>query len=532
MQSIKIPHVETGYFSTKIQDFLNRNEKLSPFLNDYFSIEGVKEIINKREQFPFVDRAVLSETLLSQYEGLDISEATKANIAALANPKTYTITTAHQLNLFTGPLYFFYKILHCINLCEQLNDAEKDHRFVPIFWMHTEDHDFEEVNHLNIFDNKIEWKTEQTGAVGNFKTTGLAEAIGAVSETLGQSENAQAIVAKLKEHFLGKTSYKEGMFSFINWLFKDYGLVIVDQQNGVLKTLISDYFHNELTQHDLYNQLLLSRKKLEAADYEEQALPRAINLFYIEDSNQRNRIVFTDDHYQVLNTNLRFTEEEILQEFKNNPNRFSTNVLSRPVFQQSVLPNLAYIGGGGELAYWMQLKASFNKLNVFYPPLILRQSLLIVSQKQEKKLAKIGFTPTDLFTDFHQLVKQMVREESDNQLNLTKEKEQLSALFDVVVDKAKNIDPTLERSAEGEKTKQLNSLEKLETKILRAEKRKYEDKSNQLERIQQQLFPNNSLQERKENFLSFWLTMGNSFVPMLKENINPTATDFVVLIEE
>lgn len=527
-----MPHRETGFFSKMVLDYVERKESIQPFVRGYFDKNTVLEKVAACQKQYGADRAKLAELLSQQYDGMEVTAATKTNLDALKNENTFTITTGHQLNLFTGPLYYFYKILHVVNLCESLNKAHPDFHFVPIFWMNTEDHDFEEVNHFHLYGKTHSWATEQSGAVGSFDTASLKTVIEELEEVLGSSENAQSIVAAFKYHYLKQQSYRKAVLSFANWLFGKYGLVIMDQHNAGFKSMLLPFLENELTQHQLYSHLKETKPKLEAAGYHEQAMPRAINLFYLDEKNQRNRIVYEEETYKVLNTGLTFTEETILAELRKNPIRFSTNVLSRPIYQQTVLPNLAYVGGGGELAYWMQLKSSFEALKVYYPDLILRNSVLIVDGKSQKKMGKLNLGVGSMFTKHDQLIKNYVQTNSESDLSLEEEKKQLESLFESIIAKALKVDATLEKSAKGEMTKQIKSLEKLESKILRSEKRNFEQFTTQITNVQNKLFPNGKLQERHDNFLGFWMVYGADFVDQLKENLDPWKEEFTVLLEE
>lgn len=527
-----MPHRETGFFSKIVLDYVERKESIQPFVKGYFEKDTVlKKVAACKKQYG-ADRVKLAELLSQQYDGIEVSAATQANLESIKSENTFTITTGHQLNLFTGPLYYFYKIIHVINLCESLNKTYPTFHFVPIFWMNTEDHDFEEVNHFHLYGQTHSWTTEQIGAVGNFETASLKPVIEELEERLGNSENAQSIVAAFKDHYLKHKSYRKAVLSMANWLFGKYGLVIMDQHNAGFKSMLFPFLENELTQHQLYSHLKETKPQLEAAGYHEQAMPRAINLFYLDEKNQRNRIVYEDEMYKVLNTNLTFTEESILVELHKNPIRFSTNVLSRPIYQQTVLPNLAYVGGGGELAYWMQLKSSFEALDAFFPDLILRNSVLIVDSKSQKKMGKLNLGAEAMFTKQDQLIKNFVQANTESDLSLAEEKKQLESLFESIIAKALKVDQTLEKSATGEMKKQLNSIEKLESKILRAEKRNFEQFTSQITTVQNKLFPNGKLQERYENFLGFWMDYGSDFVDQLKANLDPWKEEFTVLLEE
>ncbi len=166
MPTTHISYQDTGYFSKMICDYLSKKDSLSSFYNLYPTIDNFEKQIDFKKDFSSSIRKSLSERLKSQYKSLVISEATQKNIQSLANSNTFTITTGHQLNFFTGPLYFLYKIFSVINLSEELNEKHNDYEFVPIYWMASEDHDFDEINYFNLFGKKVSWNRESGGAVG------------------------------------------------------------------------------------------------------------------------------------------------------------------------------------------------------------------------------------------------------------------------------------------------------------------------------------------------------------------------------
>ncbi len=531
MKKIHIPYKQTNAYSKLILDFLDKKDDLRPFVRSFFDVNDFETIIEERKQFPAADRNVLAGALLQQYDGLTCSDKTKANIEELKSNNSFTLTTGHQLNLFTGPLYFFYKIIHCIRLSDHLKELHPSYNFVPIFWMNTEDHDFEEVQYFNLFGKRVEWNSQESGAVGLFDTNSLDGVIAELKEILGESENAQSILAILEECFLAGLPYRKAMFAFVNRLFAQYGLVILDQHNAELKKLMLPFIKNELTEHQLYANVIETSDKLKAAGYHQQALPRAINLFYIGTDKQRNRIVYKDEQYLVNDTDLVWSEAEILEELERNPIRFSFNVISRPIYQQSILPNLAYIGGGGELAYWMQLKDAFEALGYFYPSLILRNSVLWMDKGSAKKWNKLGLETSALFGDTELLIKDFVKAQTAEELSLGAEKKQLQELFETIKNKAVHIDASLEKSVLGEMGKTLKSVENLESKILRAEKRKFDTNIQQIRNVNGKLFPSGKLQERYDNFMALWLRHGSTFIDVLYQELDPQNKAFTVLSE-
>ena len=166
-----IRYQNSGYFSSLIVDYLDQKSSLNSLYNRFPTIENFEaQITEKAANYNQENRKLLVAALQKQYQNSTISEATENNILALEQANTFTITTGHQLNLFSGPLYFLYKIISTINLASELKTKCPKSNFVPIYWMATEDHDFEEINYFNFKGKKFRWNKESTGPVGRLTT--------------------------------------------------------------------------------------------------------------------------------------------------------------------------------------------------------------------------------------------------------------------------------------------------------------------------------------------------------------------------
>jgi uncharacterized protein YllA (UPF0747 family) len=210
----------------------------------------------------------------------------------------------------------------------------------------------------------------------------------------------------------------------------------------------------------------------------------------------------------------------------------SPNVILRPTYQQTILPNIAYIGGGGELAYWLQQKTTIEAYGANYPVLMLRNSVLWIDKVTWQKCEKLGLSIEDLFSDAQNLATEYVNKHSQNTLDLSEQSQLLQTAFEQILAKALQIDPTLQATVMGEMTKLTKSIETLEQKLLRSEKRKYETATSQIQTIKDKLFPNQSLQERYDNFIPYYLRHGKTFIATLLQHLNPLDTRFLVLIED
>ncbi|RAK24887.1 bacillithiol biosynthesis cysteine-adding enzyme BshC [Flavobacterium aquaticum] len=525
-----ITYQNSGYFSKLIVDYLDQKAELKPLYNRFPTVENFNlQIEEKSKNFPIENREILVNALLNQYQKFEISGATLANIELLKHSKTFTITTGHQLNLFTGPLYFLYKIVSVINLTKELKTAYPNHNFVPIYWMATEDHDFDEINYFNLKGKKIQWKKESQGPVGRLNTSGLEEVFRQFSTELGLGNNANYLRELFKKSYLEHENLADATRYLANELFKNEGLVILDGDDLELKKLFIPYAKEELLQQTSFKKVNETLPLLK--EYNVQVNPREINLFYIQD-DLRERIVFEDGNYKINNTQLSFSESEILTELENNPKNFSPNVILRPLYQEVILPNLCYIGGGGELAYWLELKSNFEANNITFPILLLRNSALVATKKQVEKLEKLELNWSDIFQNQQTLVNKKTKEFSNFTIDFSEQKTFLKNQFEALYSIANQTDKSFLGSVKAQEVKQLKGLENLEKKLLKAEKRIYTEKLERIIQLQNELFPNQSLQERKSNFADFYHEIGDpeAFFSLLYADLQPLKQNFSLVI--
>lgn len=526
-----IPFRDTKYFSSLICDYLDENETLKQFYGRFPIIENFHDqIIEKKKNYSPQNRKVLTSVLKRQYDKIQLSALTKQNIVDLEDENTFTITTGHQLNLFTGPLYFLYKIVSTINLTAELNKKYPEFKFVPMYWMATEDHDFEEINYFTYQDIKLSWNRESNGAVGRLSTNGLDEVLEVFSKTIGKSPNAIYLKELFQKAYLDHSNLTDATRYLANELFKDYGLVIIDADDKELKQLFAPYFGREILEKVSFNEVTKTNDKLSALsnNYSIQVNPREINLFYLKD-NLRERIIEKEGVFSVKNTEISWSESGLLKEIQNNPERISPNVLMRPLYQEVLLPNLCYIGGGGELAYWMQLKSSFKSFGISFPILLLRNSVLIQSVKQNQKLKKLQIDNLDLFLDKNSFINKKVRSISNIEIDFSPQKKTLIKQFDDLYKLAEQTDKSFIGAVSAQERKQIKGLEKLEKRLLIAQKKKLADHVVRLSDLQNDLFPNQNLQERVANFSEFYLVYGDQLIPGLIKHLQPLQGEFLVL---
>lgn len=523
----RLSYDNTGYFSSLVTDYLAQAATLRPFYTHLPNMEGIEAAIRVREQFA-TPRNILVDSLREQYKTVDTDKAVADNIEALTSTKTFTVVTAHQPNIFTGPLYFVYKILHAIQLAKQLSEQMPAYRFVPVYYMGSEDADLDELGQISVDGNKLSWATKQTGAVGRMIVDKeLIQLLQAIEGQTGVWPFGKELSEVFRQAYTIGRTIQEATLQLVNTLFGRFGLVVLIPDQHHLKATFAAVVEKELKEGFSHRAVSGTISSLEK-HYKVQTGGREINLFYLI-NDRRERIEKDGDDYVVNALDLRFTTTAILEELKTYPERFSPNVILRGAFQETILPNIAFIGGGGELAYWMELKQVFVEIQVPFPVLVLRNSFLIMTAEQERRMKQLELNYHSLFTKAELLLEQLVKRKTSSQLEVKEELVQLTALYETMKQKAGAIDRTLTAHVDALLTKASKQLTGLEKKMLRAEKRKFEAEERQILSLKEQLFPNDSLQERVDNLSGWYARYGKDWIDMLLHNSLSLESMFVLL---
>lgn len=524
--STQLSYGETGFFTPLATAFVNGDKDLAQYYKHPVSFEGIAAAIQERQQF-HIDRKLLVNELTNQYKSVELSDKVKANIDLLSNENTFTVCTAHQPAIFTGSLFFVYKIIHAIKLAEELTNRFNGKYFVPVFYMGCEDADLDELGNIYLDGDKINWDTNQTGAIGRMKTKGLEKIINRIEGELSVLPHGKELIRILRESYVDSTDIQTATFRLVDKLFSEYGLVVVIPDNANLKKAMIPVFEDELFNHRSYAIVEKTIADL-SKKFKAQAQPREINLFYLKD-NVRERIERSGDEWKVVNTNFTFDAASLKKELNEHPERFSPNVILRGLFQETILPDVAFIGGGGEIGYWLELKGVFEQYKVPYPVLVLRNSFLVMEEKWKEKIDKLRISIPGIFKDERELMNEFVKRESGNQLTLAGEITSFSSYYDRLKTVAGQVDDTLTTHVAALQTRAIKPLHELEKKLLRAERRKFEVEKRQLSAVKNALFPNNNLQERVDNFMPYYAKWGKDFLKTIYDQSLTLEQKFVVI---
>lgn len=501
--------------SPLVQDLLNQSEQVRTFVTDFFSKEKCISAARNRS-FPKESRAVLVAQLNAQYANDFTSEEVKKSILSLKSESSFTVVTGHQICSAGGPLYLIYKIFSAIRITQELNASQSDFHFVPVYWMATEDHDIEEIRHFHWGSEKIELAAEFEGIAGELPTEDFfswlneKRAEGKFND-IGLSE--LFIQAYSKKNFADATRY------WVNELLGEYGVVCIDGNDSALKELASGLFEKEIQEKFVFSEVSKTNLEIENSGYNPNIQPRNFNLFWLKNEKAhitRKRLDWKDEVFQTSDVEEYFTSEELMQM----RSELSPNVLLRPLYQETILPNIVYIGGPSELGYWLQLKNAFDAANLQMPLLAHRLSMVLIRKRDLEFVSKNNLNIAELVQEkLHDAQKKMLGamnvKSFENEISTT------SINFEKLRSYISEVDASLMGWLSAEEKRQLDQWSNIEQKIKKAIKSKEEVKFNQLEKFFAFTLPNHIQQERVFSLLYATEIVGWKELKEVLETLDP-----------
>jgi bacillithiol biosynthesis cysteine-adding enzyme BshC len=505
-----------------VRDYCRNNAGLHDFFEIEPSIDAIACFANNLS-FSLQKYNMLHQVLSDQYAKYVSITQVNENILSFSKGEAVCVTTGHQLCLLGGPAYFFYKIISAIKLAQELQSLVPTKRVVPVFWLASEDHDKEEINHMFHNGVRVEWNTTQTGAVGQFSLGGFEEVL---KQWLGtvEDQNTRESISRMFTRAMQCSTWADLTQSWVHECFGEWGLVVINPDDPRLKRLFAPMMKRELLQSVAHSCVIKTNEKLGHREYNVQVNPREINLFYLSPQS-RVRIERVDDVWQTTDALRKWTELELMDELDKHPENFSPNVLLRPIYQETILPNVAYVGGPGELAYWLQLRELFAEFNGRMPAIVLRDSAIMLSQASSNRLSKLGLKTIDLFRDKHELIVSLVGEKPD----FSNEKEELLRLFEQLAERIGKVEPTLRATAMADAKRALTGIDQLQGKTWKALKLKEEQKLIALEKIWEEVYPSNDWQERSQNIFKEIISNDKELIRQLLSAFQPPQSTVVIL---
>lgn len=506
-------------------DYLYEFENVAGFYaNDFRNKENYLKIFksvtdNRRNLSPEI-----SELLTRQYSQLNPSSLTQQNIKKLSDKKTLAIVTGQQLGIVGGPLYTFYKIITAIKLSRFLTERYDDYNFVPVFWLEADDHDFNEVRSVKIIDEgnsliNIGYKEEieeddlkQSVGLINLDSS-INDFFDKLNNSLKETEFKPVIFDRLKDFYKEGKSFKEAFRDLVFNYFDEYGLLIFDPQDDEVKKLLKPIFKKEITDFRIHTEQLVQVSATLEELYHAQVKVKPVNLFLRVDEG-RYSIEPVENEYRLRRKRKSFTQEQLLELVENEPDKFSPNVLLRPICQDFLFPTAFYIAGPSEISYFAQIKPLYELYNIVQPIIYPRSSATILENSIANSLEKYSVEIDDIFIDVESIKKKIVNtvEESSVDEMFAGIANQIEATFDQLKENLLDLDKTIADSSNRYRDKILSTIAELKSKAEKAQLKKYEVTLRQIDRAAVHLFPNSNLQEREINFLYFANKYGEEFL--------------------
>ena len=486
-----------NFYPEIITDYLSGELKSKNIIDWDYSLEQLS--INKNQEYSSKIRTVVHQSFLKQYAGFELTEKEAANIDLFSKEATSTVTTGHQLMLLGGSMFFYTKIIDVIKLAKQLSTVENP--VLPIFWLASEDHDYQEISSINLFGKKISCPGENKGPVGRIPKAHFVSFLQDINNILGEGEDFFRIKEIINKAFSLGENLSQITRLFVRELFKEEGLLILDADAKELKGLFT-----EILQKELFQKLTIKSSEkhisLLKSKYKIQVNPRDINLFFIE-NKLRKRIIKTNEGFTTPDKFLSWTNQEMQDLINCSPEKISPNVLLRPLYQELLLPNLAYVGGASEIAYWLELKPVFNAFKVNFPLPLVRNPYFVMSEKNAEWLDKNKISFQTLFKNIDNQVNELTKSLSSDLLSFQEDFEFLKEFFLRLKLKGVKINSQLEKVVIGEEKRANSALKNLEKRFVNAEKKNFEQELMKLKNIVNKLFPSGRPMERVDSFINF-----------------------------
>ena len=508
---------------------MNNNKKLKSFISDFPSYDNIiSHSEKKKKEFSKENRIRLVNEIKEQYKGIKISKELNNNINSLLNEKTFSVTSGHQLSLFSGPIYFIYKIISTIKIVSELNKKSKKQKFVPVFWLASEDHDFDEIAKVNISGKSLKWEKETLNQpVGKINSNNIEKVIKEYKNQIIDSKYSSKLIKLIDDNYTSFTSLSKATRSFINQLFVEYGVIVIDADSKNFKKTFVENMKSEVLNGHCNKTVIKQIEDIKKTfkDYKPQVNPSDINFFKMGDTGR----VRIRKHGKGFKIDKNITKKHLIDQINENPEKFSPNVIMRPLYQETILPNVCFVGGSSEIRYWIQLKSYFEKSKVVFPILTIRNSAFIVNSRVSKNIEKSGLKMQNFFISKEKLLKDKTSQLSETNLNFDNLRKTLLDQFEYFKKISRETDKSFIGAISAQEKKQLNGIDNLEKKFYKSQKIKYQQELKKVEQIYNYLNPDDIPQERVINFGNLYSEFGDNLFKILIKSFKPFENKILVL---
>ncbi|WP_438446390.1 bacillithiol biosynthesis cysteine-adding enzyme BshC [Gorillibacterium sp. sgz5001074] len=477
--------------------------------------------------YPRSDRAGISRILKLYNEEMgNTSPAAARSAELLSDAGTLVVAGGQQAGLFTGPLLVIHKAVTIIRLAREASERLK-RPVVPVFWIAGEDHDFDEVNHWYAArpEGGVErWRLEHpTGvrtSISRLAVPSWEEALTKMDEWLQPSDFKPELLQHLHQYARESGTLTEFFARIMAWLFGRHGLLLLDSDDPRLRREEAPMFSRLLEHHETLNKRFLEgADRVRSLGYAPQAdqAEGNVNLFVYDDRGERVLLQAADGVYTDRKLSLRLDGETLRQWIAREPERFSNNVMTRPIMQDYLLPVLATVLGPGEIAYWALTKEAFHELGMRMPIVAPRLEFTLVEGAIRKNMEKFGLDFTMAVDHYDAFRSEWLAGQGQQEIEelFADVRRRFGELYAPVVERVSGLNPGLAKLAETNRQKIAEQIDFLQAKAADAVESQFATGLRQLDRIRLSLAPLSKPQERVYNVFAYLNKYGSAWLDEL-----------------
>jgi bacillithiol biosynthesis cysteine-adding enzyme BshC len=466
----------------------------------------------------------IAAVIAAQQARRDAPPQARERAASLADPRAVVIATGQQAGAFGGPLFTLLKAVSAIQLAAKVT---RDHGIpaIPVFWVDAEDHDWEEVRVSTVLDGDFQPRTIKLASpegagelpIAQLKLDArVTDSVDELSQALSATDFTESVVAGIRDAYRPGAGMAEAFSRWIETLLGPYGLVVFEAADPAAKPLAAPVFLRELESPGRTAALATSGgEKLAALAHQPQVAPQAdsISLFHL--NGARQPIKRDGDHCMIGET--RVTMESLVEQARTNPERFSPNVVVRPIVQDTLFPTVCYVSGPSELAYLGQLRDVYDHFGIPMPLIYPRVSATLIDGAAARFLARYNVHLDELRSRNESALNHLLQAQLPPEIEhaLKNAEETLQSALQRVIEAMPALDPTLAGAAKTTMGKMEHDLKSLQGKVIQAAKRRDETLRRQFTRAQAQIFPLGHPQERTLTLVYFINRYGPGLVDTL-----------------
>lgn len=471
--------------------------------------------IDERE----IDRKKIAEAIRSFHEKWEMSAEVARNLERLEEDNSLVVIGGQQASVFLGPFFTIHKIITILLSAKEQEEALQ-RPVIPIFWIAGEDHDFFEINHMYIPQQKgvkldklsVQESVERQGNSISYIPLPKEELLQCkeqLFEKLPRTQFSAELSSLLEEVIASSETYIDLFSSLLLHFFSKYGLLLVDSGDRSFRAIQGEVFKQIINNYEAIDRSVRGQiEVVERAGFPAQVkLGDSPALLFIQEGHYGKRLLLekVGELFRTKDGSRQFTQEQLLMIAEEEPWRLSNNVLTRPFMQERLFPTLAFVAGHGEIAYWALLSTYFELFEMKLPILLPRLSITLVESHAAKTMQKHHLSFAMVMDDFSAFKDRWLREQDQLMLDghFAEVKDHIYTLYQPLLEKVAQINPGMQELGQKNITKIIDQVEYLERRSFADLRIKHESAMNRFDKLEQAIFPEANLQERIHNPFTF-----------------------------